>query len=122
MSAAISFDSSSTESLACCPDSVSGFPSSPRLDVKSEVAAFASSTADESDSLVGTPPPLSESAIDESEDVQVVIDEQSPSAHSSVGVASLLLSFEPQPATMSAVVATSTAARARFLMRPGYGT
>ena len=50
-----------------------------------------------------------------------MIDEQSPSAHSSVGVASLLLS-EPQPATMSAVVARSTAPRARFLMRPGYDT
>ena len=89
--------------------------------MKSDVADFASSTAVESDSLVGTPPPLSESAIDESEDVQVVIDEQSPSAHLSVGVVSLLLS-EPQPATRSAAVATSTAPRARFCMRPGYDT
>ena len=66
------------------------------------VDVWASSIALESESFV-RPPCLIVSLIDVSDDVHVVIAEQSPSAHSLVGVVSLLeLSLEPQPAARAA--------------------
>ena len=74
--------------------------------MKFRVASSASSTAAVSESCVRLPA-FSVSMIDVIDDCQVVIDEQSPSAHSVVGVVSLLESLEPQPAARSAHTATT---------------
>ena len=81
------------------------------------VALFASSTALVSESLVRLPC-FSVSPIDESDDVHDVIAEQSPSAHSVVGDALLLLSSlePPHPAANRAATTITAAAIARLGM------
>ncbi len=80
------------------------------------VALFASSTALVSESFERFPS-FSVSPIDVSDDVQDVIAEQSPSAHSDVGDALLLSSLEPpQPAANRAATTIMAAAIARFGM------
>ena len=102
MSALISLESWSTASCAFGPDSVSGLPRSSSVEVNSSVELFASSTADVSESLL-RPPLWIVLAIDDRDEVQVVIAEQSPSAHSDVDG----WSFLPQPAARIAAAATS---------------
>ena len=76
--------SSSSDSFACSPASVSGVPSPRTSSTNSLVALSRSSTALCTVSAFRFPP-LSEEAVDEIDSLQVVIAEQTSSAHSVAG-------------------------------------
>ena len=105
-----SVESWSTSSFACCPAWVSGFPSFFRESASVFVASLACVTPAFSESF-DTPPDFTVDSMLVSDVFQVETAVQTPLAHVSVGVVSLLLE-PPHPAAASAASATRSAAPA----------